>query len=328
MEIVRRKTAFLISSSLLAVALGSVAGFSQAKPPQKAASKPAAQPATAAETSPTKKVVIKVGSSTVTQADVDYLIGSLSPQIRQAVASRGRKPVGDEDATMGLLSQKAREEHLDTQPDIQRKIALEKLQILAQEEYQKIAEGIQVNPDEVSAYFASHKSEFPEEAEIREFVVRKKAADAKADDPGLSAADAKTRLAEIQKAIEAGTDLEAVAKKFDVPNTVMINPKAVKVRKGEMIPDLDKAAFDLQPNQFSAPVETAQALVLFQLVSRQQPDLKSVTPEIENNLKQEKLRATLDTMKTKANIWMDPEYFKTPEAPSSEKEAPPAPAKH
>jgi peptidyl-prolyl cis-trans isomerase C len=327
MEIVRRKTAFLISSGLLAATMPVLVCFAQTKPSPKAASKPAAHSAAAAEASPSEKVVIKVGASNVTQADVDYLIGSLSPQIQKAVASRGRKPVGDEYAMMILLSQKAHDEHLDSSPDIQRKLALEKLQILAQEEYQKIADGIQVSPDEVSTYFAAHKSDFPEEAQIREFVVRKKAEDAKAGDPGVSAIEAKTRLAEIQKAVEAGTALDEVAKKFDVPNTVMVNTKAVEVRKGEMIPVLDKAAFDLQPNQFSAPVETGQAVVLFQLLSRKQPDLKDVTPQIENSLRQEKLHSTLDAMKAKANIWMDPEYFKGPEASKNATEAPKTPAK-
>ena len=328
MEFVRRKTIFWVSSNLLAIVISSLVCFAQTSPAARSTANSASQGTAATAESSPQKVVLKVGDTQVTRADIDYLIGNLNPKVRQAVATRGRKPVGDEYAMMLLLSQKAHDEHLDAAPEVQRKIALEKLQILAQEEYQKIAEGIQVSPDEVSTYFTAHKSDFPEEAQIREFVVRKKAADAKADDPGLSAAEAKTRLAEIQKAVEAGTDVADVAKKFDVPNTVMVNPKAVTVRKGEMIPELDKAAFDLQPNQFSAPVETAQAVILFQLLSRQQPDLKTVTPQIENNLRQQKLHATLEAMKTKANIWMDPEYFKESQPPSSESKAPKTPEEH
>lgn len=328
MEIVRRKTAFLISGSLLVVTLSALVCFAQTSPAAKSSAKSASQSAATAAGSPPQKVVLKVGTTQVTQADVDYLIGSLSPQVRKAVATRGRKPIGDEYAMMLLLSQKAHDERLDAAPEVQRKIAMEKIQILAQEEYHKIAAGIQVSPDEVSTYFTAHKSDFPEEAQIREFVVRKKAADAKAGDPGLSSTEAKTRLAEIQKAVESGTDMAEVEKKFDVPNTVMVNPKPVTIRKGEMVPELDKAAFDLQPNQFSAPVETAQAVVLFQLLSRQQPDLKTVTPQIENDLRQKKLHATLDAMKAKANIWMDPEYFKEAEPPSGESQTPKAPAAH
>lgn len=325
MKILHRKTALIISSTILAAALPALPCFAQTSPAAKSAGKPASQSTAAAAKSSPEKVVLKVGDTRVTQADVDYLIGSLSPQVRRAVATRGRKPVGDEYAMMVLLSQKAKNEHLDSSPEVQRKIALEKLQILAQEEYQKLASGIQVSPDEINAYYTTHKEDFPEEAQVREFVVRKKAEDAKADDPGLSATEAKTRLAEIQKAVEAGTDMAEVAKKFDVQNTVMVNPKPVTVRKGEMIPALDKAAFDLQPNQFSAPVETTQAVVLFQLLSRQKPDLKTVTPQIEDNLRQQKLHATLDALKAKANIWMDPDYFKEAKQTSGESEAPEQP---
>jgi peptidyl-prolyl cis-trans isomerase C len=326
MEILGRKTAIMITGSLLAGVLGALVCFAQTSPAPKPAGQPQAQSAASAAASPPEKIVLKVGETKVTQADVDFLIGSLSPQVREAVATRGRKPVGDEYAMIVLLSQKAQDEHLDASPEIQRKIALEKLQILAQEEYQKIAADIQISPDEINTYYTAHKGDFPEEADIREFVVTKKAADAKAGDPGLSAEEAKTRLAEIQKAVEAGTSLEDVAKKFDVPNTVMVNPKPATIRKGQMIPALDKAAFDLLPNQFSAPLDTPRAVVLLQMLSRHQPDVKAVTPQIEDNLRQEKVRTTLDDMKGKANIWMDPEYFKAPEASSGAPEAPQGPA--
>ena len=312
MEIRRPQLALMVSSSLLAGALSVLTCYGQASPASQSAGKPAAPSAQSTKAVSAETVVLKVGDTKVTRADIDYLIGGLNPRTQQAIAAQGRKPVGDEYAMMVLLSKKAESEHLDTSPSFQRRIALERLQILAQEEYQKIAENVQVSPGEVSAYFNTHKSDFPEEAKIHEFVIRKKAAGAKPGDPGLIDAEAKARLAEIQKALEAGTDLSAVAKKYDVPNTVMVNPEVVTVRKGEMLPELDKAAFDLQPNQFSAPIDTPQAVVLFQMVSRQQPDLKTVTPQIQDTLRQQKLKAALDDIKAKASIWMDPEYFKSP----------------
>lgn len=326
MDTQRRTTAFMISSALLTGALSALVCFAQASPASQSAGEPAAQSAAPAEASSPNKVVMKVGDAKVTQADVDYLIGSLNPRYQQELAAQGRKPVGDEYAMMLLLSQKAEADHLDASPEIQHRLALEKLQMLAQEEYQKIAAGIQVSPDEVNTYFNAHKSDFPEQAEVREFVIRKKAEDAKAGDPGLSSAEAKAKLAEIKKAVESGTDITAVAKQFNVPNTVMVNPKAVTVRKGEMIPELDKVAFNLQPNQFSEPVETAQAVVLLQLLNRRQPEVKDVSSQIENELKQQKLHAALDDMKAKANIWMDPDYFKQPAPPASSSEAPKGPA--
>jgi parvulin-like peptidyl-prolyl isomerase len=104
-----------------------------------------------------------------------------------------------------------------------------------------------------------------------------------------------------------------------------VDPKPATIRKGQMIPVLDKAAFDLSPNQFSAPLDTPRAVVMLQMLSRHHPDVKTVTPQIEDNLRQEKVRTAMDDMKAKANIWMDPEYFKGPKASSGAAKAPETP---
>ncbi|MEJ2008166.1 MAG: peptidyl-prolyl cis-trans isomerase [Acidobacteriota bacterium] len=315
MEIRRRKMARIVLNSLLGGTLSALVCFAQTSPASHPAGKSAAQSSSAtasAQAASPEKVVLKVGETNVTKADIDYLIGSLNPQVQKAVALRGRKPVGDEYAMMLLLSQKAQSEKLDASPEFQRKLALEKLQLLAQEEYRHMAESIKVSPDEISAYYNAHKGDF-EEAELREFVIRKKPADAKAGAKGLPEEEAKARLAAIQKAIEGGTDVKQVAKQFDVPNVVMVNPEPVTVHKGEMLPALDKAAFELKENQFSQPVETPQALVLLQMLKRQQPGMQAVSSQIEDSLRQQKLKTALDDIRAKANIWMDPDYFKAPE---------------
>lgn len=315
MDIRRRNMARIILNSLLAGALSALVCFAQSSPAAKSAGQ-SATPSSSASSKTTAesphKVVLKVGSVQVTKSEIDYLIKNLSPQIQRAVAIRGRKPIGNEYAMMVLLSQKAKSEHLDTAPDFQRKMALDKLQLLAQEEYRIMEESTQVSPAEITSYYNAHKSDF-EQAKIREFVVRKKEGDAKAGAPGLSATEAKARLASIQKAIEAGTPPKEVAKKFDVPNVVMVNPKPVTVRKGEMLPALDKVAFALKDKQFSQPVETAHAFVLMQMLDHERPTEKDVADQIKDHLRQQKLQAALDAMKAKANIWMDPVYFKTAE---------------
>lgn len=306
MGIYRRKTARIVLNGFLAGALSALVCFAQ---------KPAASHS-AVDTS-SQKVVLKVGDAQITKADIEYLISSLSPRVQKAVATRGKRPVGDEYAMMVLLSQKAKSDHLDTTPDFQRRMALEKLQLLAQAEYQRIAQNITVSQEEISTYYNAHKAEF-EEAQLREFVVRKKPENAKPDSPGLPVVEAKARLAAIQKAIEAGSDLKQVAKRFDVPNTVIVNPQPVTVHRGEMLPALDKAAFELEDNQFSQPVDTPQALVLLQMLKLQKPDLQAVSGEIQNTLRQQKLKTTLDEMKAKANIWMDPDYFNAAGSSSGE----------
>jgi parvulin-like peptidyl-prolyl isomerase len=323
MKISSAKPASTVLKAGVIVLFSAAVCFGQTKPhpaAKPAAKHPAASHAAVAKTpSPSEKVVLTVGTAKVTKAEMDYVLNNLSPEAQQAVQKQGLSTLGQEYAVMLLLSQKAVSDHLDASPEFRQQLALKKDQMLAAEEYRNMATQAKVSPDEVSAYYDAHKSDF-QEATVREFVVRKKSADAKADDPGLSPKDAEARLASIQKAIAGGTDVADVAKQFNVPNVVVVEPEPRTVHRGQLLPALDKAAFELADNQFSEPVDTPNALIELQLLGRQQAELKDVSQTIENELRQQKVKVALDDLKAKANITMDPEYFKPAalEAPSSE----------
>jgi parvulin-like peptidyl-prolyl isomerase len=300
------------------------AGFAQQAPAPKAAAPAAAKPAKKAEAAKSpvegpEKVVLKVGNEKFTQADMQFLIDSLSPQLQQAVARQGKKPLGDQYAIMSVLSQQAEKDHLDSTLAFRQQMALHRLQALAQAEYDKMAEDIKVTPEEVSTYYKSHASEF-DEAQIREVIIRKKPEGAKEDSPGLPAQEAESRAQEIRKELAGGTDPKQVAEKFSQENTVMIDAEPRTIRHGQLIAALDKAAFDLKEGAISDPLETPQALAFLQVVSRTHSEMKDVSKDIENTLHQEKVQAALDELKKKTPIWMDEEYFKSPS------ETAPAPA--
>ncbi len=304
----------------LALALATTAWAQQTSHP-KASEPPAKAAATAAATvkTPAKPaegpdtVVLKVGNESATKADIEYLISNLNPRLQGVVAREGRKPLGDQYALMMVLSQVAAGDHLDATPDFKRHMAFQRMQALAQAEYEKISEAIKVSPEEINQYYTSHAADF-DRAQVREFVIRKKAADAPASAPGLAPTEAHARADAIRKAIAAGTDIKQVAEKFSTPNVVMIDSEVRSIRRGQLIPALDKAAFELPNGQLSEPYETDQALAFVQVLGHKRADLKDVSEDIENSLRSEKLQAAVDSLKSKANIWMDEEYFKAPAA--------------
>ncbi len=269
------------------------------------------------------RVVLRVGGQEVTQSDMDFLIASLSPQTQEAIQAQGRAPVGNEYALLLLLSQRAVADHLDTQTAIQKQLALDRMKLLAQAEYQNLAEHVQITPAEVSQYLATHKDEF-NQVQIREILIRKKPAGAPANAPGLSSADAHAKMAAISKALSAGTDVQQVAKQFDMPNVVMVDTQVQTVREGQLLPALDKAAFSLKVNQVSDPIETPQALVAIQVVGHKQADPPTLSREIESILRQQKLQAEIASLKKAANIWMDPTYFgqKSSDGPAGSEASP------
>jgi parvulin-like peptidyl-prolyl isomerase len=294
-----------------------------AKKPAASSAAPAKARTTASSAKPTEatdKVVLKVGEQQITQGDLDYLVSKLNPDAQQALARQGRRPLGEQYALMLMLSERAKSHHAETTADFRRQVELFKLQTLARSEYEAISKQAVLTPEDIKQYYSSHSAEF-EEAQVRQVVIRKKADDAAAEVPGLTAADAKTRAGQIRKALAAGGDANKVVQEFSQPNIVLIEAQPRAVRHGQLSPDLDKVAFQLKDGEVSEPLETPQALVFLQKVGRRQPGLQDVTTEIEDRLRQEKVEETLAELRSKTSIWMDDAYFAPPPATPAAPEA-------
>jgi parvulin-like peptidyl-prolyl isomerase len=212
---------------------------------------------------------------------------------------------------MLVLSQDAVSHHLDSTAAFQRALAMARRQILAQTAYQEIVRQSPVTPEEISSYFATHQSEF-EEAQVCQVVIRKKPEGAKEGTPGFTAEEAKTRAEEIRKALSSGDDPQKVAEKYQVPNIVRVDAKPEFVHRGQMPPDMDKAAFELKPGQVSEVFDLGPSLAFVQVVSHQVEELKSVSSRIESTLRQQKINSALDALKKQAKVWMDDGYFAAP----------------
>ncbi len=283
--------------------------------PAASPAKPEAAPAQAAQT-PGDKVVLRVGEKEVTQGDLDALLSKLNPQVQQTVARQGKRPFGEQYAMMLILSNQAVDHHMDSSPEFQRQLAAQRMQMLAQAEYDALTRQAAVTPEDASKYFTEHQTEF-EEAKVRQVVIRKKADDAAADAQGLSVADGRARAEEIRKALTSGTEANKAVKDLSVPNVIVIDAEPRNVRRGQLLPELDKAVFQLKDGEISELHETPQVLVMAQLISRRQLQQKDVSREIENKLKQQKIDAALADLRQKNPIWMDEQYFSAPPAPAA-----------
>ncbi|MGO8733284.1 MAG: peptidylprolyl isomerase [Terriglobia bacterium] len=282
-----------------------------------APARPTASAAAAAQTPSAGKIVLKVGDESVTQGDVEATLNSLTPQAQRSLSLQGRKPLGDQIAMMLILSQQALSHHLESTAGFQHALAMARRQILAQAAYQEVARQSVVTPEEISGYLASHQSEF-EETQIEQVVVRKKPEGAKEGTPGFSAEDAKTRVEEIRKALSSGDDPKKVAEKYQVPNLIRVDAEPVVVHRGAMRADMEKAASELKDGQVSEVFDFPQMLVFFKLVSHKVGELKNVSSQIEDTLRQQKITSALDALKKNAKIWMDDAYFAVPNQPGSQ----------
>lgn len=262
------------------------------------------------------KVVLKVGDEAVTQGDIDGLIKSLNPQAQKALATQGRRPLGEQYALMLVLSQNAVSHHLDATPSFQRTLALQRTQLLAQLAYQELAQQNGVSPEETSKYFAAHSKEF-DQVLIRQVVILKKPEGAK-EGLGLTAEEAKARADAIRKALSAGEDAKKVAEQFRLPDVIRVDPDPTAVRRGAMRADMDKAAFELKDGQVSQDFDSPQSILFFQVTGHRPADLKDVSSQLENIVRQQKIEGALAELKKNAQIWMDDGYFAASSGASSQ----------
>ena len=286
---------------------------------------PAPSAAAAAQSSSPDKIVLRVGDDSVTQGEVDAFIQGISPQAQKTLATQGRRSLGDEYALMLVLSQDALRHHLDSTPAFQQMLALRRRQVLATTAYQEIMRQSAVTPEEIGKYFAAHQSEF-EEVRIHQVVIRKKPEGAKEGIPGLTAEEAKTRAEEIRKALSSGDDPKKVAEQFQVANVVRVDAEPSAVRRGTLRADMEKTVFELKDGQVSEVFDLTQSLVFFKVASHKLVELKDVSSQIENNLRQQKVNSAVDELKKNAKVWLDDGYFPAPSQPGPHTVAIPMPA--
>ncbi|MBI1983381.1 MAG: peptidyl-prolyl cis-trans isomerase [Acidobacteria bacterium] len=282
---------------------------------QAAAGEPsAATSAKAPASAASEKIVLKAGADQVTEEDFNFVVGNLPQQVQQALATQGRRPIGEEYALMLLLSQQAVAHQLDSSAELRRRLAFQRIQWLAEAEVEYIESHVEITSQEITAHYAANPTSF-DETQIRQVVVRKKPQGAAEGTPGLSSQDAKARAEAIRAALAGGKDFKAVTEEFQKPNEVFVGVEPRPIRRGQLPPELDAAVFQLKDGELSQPLDNAQAFIIVQKLGTRRLEVKDVTEEIEGQLRRQKVEASLADLRSKAAVWMDEEYFAAP-APS------------
>ena len=254
------------------------------------------------------EVVLKVGDTRVTRSELESAVPVRPSGGGQKLSAEGRRQLAEMYVKVILLSQQAVSDHLDTSPELRVRLEMQRDRMLAQAEYDKMRGQIQVSPGEVAQYYTDHSLEF-DVVQVREFLIRKRHAE-EAESPGLNAEDAKAKAESIRKALASGDSPEKVAEDFAGPGVVLIDPKPRTFRRNEMVPALEKAAFEAKDGAVPEAVDTPDAVLVVDVLRRGHLEPKEAATEIEKKIRQLKEDAQIDDLKKKAGVWMDDDYFK------------------
>jgi parvulin-like peptidyl-prolyl isomerase len=141
--------------------------------------------------------------------------------------------------------------------------------------------------------------------------------------------DAKARIADIKKQLDAGGDFEALAKAESMdPGSKKDGGKLPRFGRGEMVPEFEKVAFAMKVGETSDPVKTDFGYHIIKVEGHETASYDECKEPIANHLRQEKFQNMVDDLKKKADPKLDDAFFgpppKAPEAPKKEGEiAPP-----
>lgn len=202
-------------------------------------------------------LLAKIGDKKIMMSDLKRMISYYDPEKQKILEQQPQfKATILQRIVQGMvLSKIAKDNGFDKRPDIKEQIELMTNDLLASQYLLKEVVGkINVTEEDISLYYKAHLEEFrtPEMVRARHILVKVEKS-AQEDDKKK----AKDKIEDILKKLKAGEDFAKLASEFsDDPGSKNKGGDLGFFPKGRMVPDFEKVAFSLKPNEVSDIVET------------------------------------------------------------------------
>jgi hypothetical protein len=284
-----------------------LASLSQAQEPANADS--AASSSAQKASSDADRVVLKVGDIQVTKEEFESRIRDIEPgHAEEGAPDKDRQRLGDDYASVLMLSQQALAKHLDSSPEVARQLEIARLQVLSDAEFATLMQQAQPTFAEVSQYYAAHASDY-DEVQIRRLFIWKQRENSKPA-PVMTSQVARAKADQIRKACASEAAAKKISADLSKSEEGMLDSNPLTFKRGEF-PQIEKVALSLKEGEWSEVEDTPARLLLIQLVKRDRQQLGQVQSRIEKQLQDQKMQALLNDLKKNAGIWMDEKYFGT-----------------
>ena len=188
------------------------------------------------------KILAKVDTTVITEADVDATIAALGQRGEAYNNPQGRKAVLEQLINKNLLLCDAKKNLYEYDPKFKAELAKIKDEMLANFAIEKAIANIKVNDEEVKKFYDDHKAELigGETVEASHILV-----------------DSEEKAAEILANIkEDKISFEDAAKENSSCPSGQKGGSLGEFGKGQMVPEFDKAVFEMEVGELHGPVQT------------------------------------------------------------------------
>jgi peptidyl-prolyl cis-trans isomerase C len=279
-------------------------------PPQ---APPAAAPAPVAPDS----VVIEVDGQKMTAAELDKLIGGLPPQLQQT--ARAQPQILSQLFLYKKLAEEAEKAGLEKQSPYKESLELNRVQVLAQAELTSHQNTITISTEDQEKYYKDHPEKY-REAKVRAIFIAFNAPGKPVPDgkKAVTEAEAKAKIEDLRKQIEAGGDFGKLARETSDDSTSAAKDGDFGVIKpSSTFPEPVKTAvFALKTGELSQPLRQPTGFYLFRLEALEVQPYNEVFPQIATDLRQERFNDWIKGLQNQYKVKVDnPAYF-TPHSPA------------
>lgn len=220
------------------------------------------------------EVLAVVGNREITRRDVDALLHSLNPQTAtQFQSEEGMKNLVRELVNQELFYLDAMDNEIDKEQEYLQEVEKVKSNILKQYALNKLLCNIVVSEDEIVNYYSTNKSRFTTPPSV-------KASHILVDDI--------EKAKEIEDEIKGGLTFEDAAKKYSKCPSSQQGGDLGFFSAGMMVPEFEKAAFEMEKDQISSPVKTQFGYHLIKVYEKRDETIKSID-EVRDQLKNQLL---------------------------------------
>ncbi|APM41097.1 peptidylprolyl isomerase [Clostridium kluyveri] len=222
-------------------------------------------------------VLAIVNNVEITENDFQNIIKRFPAERQQYFnTDEGKKQLLDEIISFELFYNYGKEIELEKDKDYLIKLEMTKKELLIQETISKVMENIKVTDKEVEDYYTNNKSMYkkPENVTARHILV-----------------DSFEKAAQISNEIEKGLSFEDAAKKYSSCPSKAQGGNLGNFTRGQMVPEFETAAFQLEIDTLSKPVKTQFGYHLIKVEKKEKDSIKGfdeVKNAIKNGLLQEK----------------------------------------
>lgn len=292
--------------------------------------KPAAKPATPAPAATTKAdadpVIITAGTLSIHQSEFESAVKSLPPEYQSYALGPGKKQFADDYLRMKILASEGMKAGLDKDPDVVKQLDLLKQNLVAQQELKHLDDTTTVSDADLKKAYDDNKKDYEQVKAKHILIAFKGSPAAQKGKKELTEAEAKAKAEALRAEIVSGkAKFEDVAKKeSDDVESGKQGGELGAFGHGQMVPEFEAAAFGAKIGEVTQPVKTQFGYHIIKVEEHTSTPFEQVKANLEKQLKQQKLRQTLDAMKESAKPVYDTAYFAPPAAPKPEAAKEPA----